>query len=224
MKGIATPTHIRAFVTTKKVGSTLKIFWKRTQSGVWPTKPSHLYSPQSFTARKYNSLLVTTDFPHHKYQSVQELSFSALGEFKRIGQRGDWSGIELSGGLGKLVESQYLSLVLWGAKEVVRYSPSQSFLLKRDDWKRGAMKQYILIDFRTSSPPTHKGNFVHIWKAFQSHALQRTYRSFILLFRGLFHLLLVCLRFSPFSMSEIRRQMPNVQGTGDKGAHARTMS
>ena len=50
--------------------------------------------PSKLHRKKIEFLLLKTDFPHQKFQSVEELSFAALREFKRICSR---AGREPSG-------------------------------------------------------------------------------------------------------------------------------
>lgn len=51
-------------------------------------------------------MLLSTDFPYHKFQSVEELVVAALRDFRKVCLRSDEVRLS-SGGLRKPIESQY---------------------------------------------------------------------------------------------------------------------
>ena len=62
--------------------------------------------PSKLHRKKFEFLLLSTDFPYHKFQSVEELAFAALRDFRKVCLRSDEVRLS-SGGLRKPVESQY---------------------------------------------------------------------------------------------------------------------
>lgn len=62
--------------------------------------------PSKLHRKKPECMLLSTDFPYQKFQSVEDLSFIALQDFRKVYLRSDEVRLS-SGGLRKPVESQY---------------------------------------------------------------------------------------------------------------------
>lgn len=156
--------------------------------------------PSKLHRRKLEFLLLSTDFPYQKFQSVEELSFTALRDFRKVCLRSDEVKLS-SGGLKKPVESQYRDEFYRSCFEVLgrkiflisEFSTPGcegriDFFIKSTKWgiecvregdrlqqhiqrflpggsyypliERGEMDQHLLIDFRTSTPPTLEGTAI----------------------------------------------------------------